>query len=76
MNGLELLQIIRLIPELKKMPVIIQSGSSDTESIDKAQAFGIYAYIKKPFQKRSLLNMICNIFEEQQQITLKKLVHA
>jgi two-component system sensor histidine kinase ChiS len=51
MYGLNVLAEVKQNPLLVNIPVILQSGTSDTTEIEKAYQMGISCYIKKPYQK-------------------------
>ncbi|AIL65618.1 Sensor histidine kinase [Rickettsiales bacterium Ac37b] len=53
--GLNVLAEIKQNPELAKIPVILQTGSSDSAEIERAFTLGIVTYIKKPYQKQAIM---------------------
>ncbi|AIL65263.1 chemotaxis protein CheY [Rickettsiales bacterium Ac37b] len=53
--GLNVLAEIKQNPELAKIPVILQTGSSDSAEIERAFTLGIFTYIKKPYQKQNIM---------------------
>jgi two-component system sensor histidine kinase ChiS len=57
-NGINVLQQIKNIPERRDIPVILQSGTSDEHEIKKAFELGIFDFIRKPFEKKALLDKI------------------
>jgi two-component system sensor histidine kinase ChiS len=56
MYGLNVLE--KIDPINSKIPVILQSGSSDEQEIKKAFSMGVVDYIRKPYEKNSLLSKI------------------
>ena len=53
-DGLELLRTIRDDPELKAVPFIMLTASSDKEQIIAARSAGVTDYIVKPFTAATL----------------------
>jgi two-component system sensor histidine kinase ChiS len=58
MYGLNVLVEIKNCPILSKIPIILQSGTSDQSEIEKAYQLGITCYIKKPYQKQIIISEI------------------
>jgi two-component system sensor histidine kinase ChiS len=58
MYGLNVLAELKQDPDLSSIPVILQSGSSDTNEIEKAYQLGAVAYIKKPYLRQVILTEI------------------
>jgi len=58
MDGYELCNRIRSIPDLESVPVIIVSGQQGTEAHSKAYRLGADNYLEKPFDKEELLAII------------------
>jgi two-component system sensor histidine kinase ChiS len=58
MYGLNVLVELKQDPNLSAIPVILQSGSSDTNEIEKAYQLGAVAYIKKPYLRQVILTEI------------------
>ena len=56
--GLNLLIELKNNQRLANIPVILQSGTSDSSEIDKAYQLGVVSYIKKPYQKQIVLSEI------------------
>jgi CheY-like chemotaxis protein len=57
MNGLEVLENIRGRDELKKLPVVVMSGSTNMEEIDRCYRAGANSYICKPIHLDEIRNM-------------------
>ena len=55
-SGLEVLEYIRSRKELKSLPVIIMSGSTDTVEIDRCYQAGANSYICKPIYLDEILS--------------------
>ena len=56
--GLKVLEEIKRRFSSASMPVIIQTGTYDKAEIDKALGNGAVAYIRKPYQRKEVLDMI------------------
>jgi len=61
MNGIEFLQAIKSLPELKRIPVIVLTTSAEEQ--DKCQSFdlGIAGYMKKPVDYRQFVEVMRSI---------------
>ena len=60
MTGLQLCQEIRRDPELKHIPVVVVSGSLDSEESSALEA-GVTAIITKPFVAGALLHQLSEV---------------
>ena len=58
MDGLELLNRIKSHPELKRLPVILQTARAGKQDIAEGMDAGAYGYLSKPFDKETLLVMV------------------
>ena len=58
MNGLKTLELIRKREDLKKIPVIFLTASSDKETVMKAGMMGVADYVKKPFMPKELVDRV------------------
>lgn len=61
--GINCLQEIKKDPDLRNIPVIIQTGVSDEEEILKAFELGATSFIKKPYNKSLVLLEIEKVFK-------------
>jgi CheY-like chemotaxis protein len=61
MNGLEFLRTVKAHETLKRIIVIILSGSSDERDVDECFRLGAAGYITKPTDYTTLLEMIRTI---------------
>jgi len=68
-NGLEVLQQIKSDPNLKKIPVIMLTTSSNQRDIDKAYENHCNSYVKKPLEISEFLSTILKIEEFWLEIT-------
>jgi CheY-like chemotaxis protein len=48
MTGFEVLEQVRSITRLKTLPIVIMSGSTNSEEIDRCYSLGANSYIAKP----------------------------
>ena len=63
MYGLNVLTEIMNDNNLKHIPVILQSGSSDFAEIDKAKKMGAKKYLRKPYVKNRVLKVIAEVLK-------------
>lgn len=68
LNGFELINEVRSIPEGDKIPCFLISSKADTVIRDKVDAIGAEAFIKKPFEYQSLMAVIQDLLNENKQI--------
>ncbi|MCT4635546.1 MAG: response regulator, partial [Rickettsiales bacterium] len=64
--GLTILEEIKKDPKLAKIPVILQSGTSDQIEIQKAYNMGIVSFISKPYKKDVVLKAIEQAIQNRQ----------
>jgi len=55
MYGLDVLKVIKAEKKYSRIPVILQTGTSEQKELDKAKELGSDGYIKKPYIKDSVL---------------------
>lgn len=63
MDGIETLQAIRTMRDLKDIPVIMLTGVEDKDIVVESAKLGICDYILKPFASEELLKRIRRAFE-------------
>lgn len=68
-NGLEVLRQIKADPNLKKIPVIMLTTSSNQKDIDEAYANYCNSYVKKPLEISEFLSAILKIEQFWLQLT-------
>lgn len=56
LNGFEVLEHIRSIEELKSLPVVVMSGSTNSDEIDRCYHAGANSYICKPIHLDEILS--------------------
>lgn len=58
MNGLELVEQLRNVPEFEKTPVIIFSAQTVMEYREKAKQLGVSAWVLKPYKPEALISLV------------------
>jgi CheY-like chemotaxis protein len=58
LSGFEVLEHIRSCDELKRLPVVIMSGSTNSEEIDRCYQLGANSYICKPIHLGEILSTV------------------
>jgi CheY-like chemotaxis protein len=56
LSGFEVLDYLRSTDELKRLPVVIMSGSTNTEEIDRCYQCGANSYICKPIHLNEIFS--------------------
>ena len=67
MDGLELAQRVK---KIKNIPVILLTAYSEKERLFKAIDVGVSKYLVKPFTPEKLLDVLCEIFKQEDLIYL------
>ncbi len=62
-NGIKTLEMIRRREDLKNIPVIFLTASSDKETVIKAGRMGVSDYIKKPFLPKDLTDRVKRVLD-------------
>ena len=57
MSGFEVLERIKAVDQLRRVPVVVMSGSSSHEDIDRCYLAGANSYVSKPSQLEDILEM-------------------
>jgi CheY-like chemotaxis protein len=57
-NGYQLMIWLRMQPELKRIPVVVLTESSDAESINRAYDAGANSYLVKPGSGEEIVRMV------------------
>jgi CheY-like chemotaxis protein len=63
-DGMEVLRRIKQSPELKHIPVIMQTGEAEAEDSINAMAAGAFAFVFKPIEHDALLLLIKSALTE------------
>lgn len=58
MDGLEVLQKAKAMPELSAIPIIMQTARASNEDIREGLEAGAHYYLTKPFEKKTLLAIV------------------
>ena len=58
MDGLEMLTMLKSHPELRELPVIMLTSTTDHKVIPKITALGVNAQVRKPFTPEALVSAI------------------
>jgi len=58
MDGIQLLHEIKALPELKEIPVIMETGVADPASIQEGLSAGAHYYLTKPFDPKVLISVV------------------
>ena len=61
MNGLEFLREVKKDDALSSIPVVVVSTEGKDEDTERAMALGASAYITKPFQSESILDIVLRL---------------
>ncbi|MFA6961476.1 MAG: response regulator [Opitutaceae bacterium] len=63
MDGIEMLTMIKSHAELKRIPVIMLTSSTDHKVLPKITALGVEAMLKKPFTDEALVAAVGGILK-------------
>jgi CheY-like chemotaxis protein len=69
-SGLELLRGLKLDPGLRRLPVVILTGSAQRDDVDEAYRLGAAGYIVKPFGTGRTAAMAARLLGYWQQLVL------
>lgn len=58
MGGMELIELIRTSIEISKIPIIVQTASSDDNKITEGVKAGIFYYLRKPYKSKVLNSLV------------------
>jgi putative two-component system response regulator len=58
MNGYELLEAVRALPEGITVPFLFLSARAERQDVDKARSMGVDDYLFKPFEASELINAV------------------
>ncbi len=61
MYGINVLIEIKKNILLQNIPIVIQSGTNDYQEIEKAFSLGAVAYMRKPYQRDQVLNILSDL---------------
>ncbi|MEC4889287.1 MAG: response regulator [Nitrospira sp.] len=64
MNGLEMIGLIKAMPERRDLPILIASAYSDLHTVSKAKALGCQGFLVKPVEKAQLLKRVADLLKQ------------
>jgi len=73
MNGLEFLESVKNIDELKNIPVIMQTAAAERSQVIEGIDAGVYYYLTKPYDDKvliSLVNAAISDFSEKKELSI------
>lgn len=66
MNGMEVLAKMKAHPQLKQLPVIMQTAAASKQDILDGLKAGAYYYLTKPFEHDMLMSIVCTAVNDYQ----------
>ena len=63
MSGIQTLEVIRSNDNLKDIPVVFMTGSTDTGTVKAAKSLGALGYVVKPFVPQELVDKVKSILK-------------
>ena len=66
MTGIDLLRLIRDMPEFTVMPIIVMTSSPHPNTIKACQELNVAAFVEKPITPASFAKNIANLFHRSQ----------
>ncbi len=70
MNGYELLEAIRMMPDGITVPFLFLSARTERSDVDRARSLGVDDYLFKPFEAPELINAVRSRLERRRVIEL------
>lgn len=67
MNGIEVVTHLKEDPQLKKIPIIMQTGSDKPEQIKQGIDLGVFYYMTKPYDESLLRSVLDSALRERTQ---------
>ncbi len=68
LSGIDLLHKVRVLPQFRKLPIIMLTGHAEREDVGAAVIAGVYDFLYKPIDKDLLLLVIKRALRDKQQI--------
>jgi signal transduction histidine kinase/ActR/RegA family two-component response regulator len=68
-SGFDALEILKEDGYLEKIPVIMQSGISRDSEVEKAISMGARYFLKKPYSKDYMIQIIGNVLSQKKDVT-------
>lgn len=72
MDGLELIEKIRAMPQFNHIPILIASAHADLETVKRAQRIRCDGFLVKPIDKQQLLNRVGELLQSKPHVLLDK----
>lgn len=72
MDGLELIEKIRALPQLIHIPILITSAYADLETVKRAQRTRCDGFLVKPIDRQQLVNRVDELLQPKSQVLLDK----
>lgn len=70
MDGLEVFEVLKRDPELRKIPVIMQTAADKPEEISEGIQAGVFYYLTKPLNAQTLLSVVAAAEKQVRQYRL------
>lgn len=61
MDGLQVLEAVRLEPDLRSIPVVMLTSSREEPDLDRAYSLGVNAYVVKPVEFKEFVSAISDL---------------
>lgn len=66
MDGIEVLQQISHFPELKHIPIILQTGTNNYDDIERALQLGAICCLQKPYGRAEIIPILEQVLSNKQ----------
>jgi CheY-like chemotaxis protein len=67
MDGMEVTRKIQADPELKHIPIVMQTAADQPEQISEGIKAGVFYYLTKPIERKTLLSVVSSAVKEVEQ---------
>jgi CheY-like chemotaxis protein len=72
MDGLELIEKVRAVPQFNHIPILIASAHADLETVKRAQRVRCDGFLVKPIERQQLLNRVGELLQSKPLVLLDK----
>jgi two-component system, chemotaxis family, chemotaxis protein CheY len=72
MDGLELIEKVRAVPQFNHIPILIASAHADLETVKRAQRVRCDGFLVKPIDRQQLLNRVGELLRSKPHVLLDK----
>lgn len=72
MDGLELIEKVRAIPQFNHIPILIASAHADLETVKRAKRVRCDGFLVKPIERQQLLNRVGELLQSKPLVLLDK----